>query len=52
MNMIAMEIELALELEGFPNPKVAHRTVAGLDHRLDERRRAAASSGNTASRRR
>ncbi|MEY9492819.1 metal-sulfur cluster biosynthetic enzyme [Bradyrhizobium elkanii] len=37
MNMIALEIELALEREGIHQPKVPHRAVAGLDHRLDER---------------
>ena len=37
MNMIALEIELALEREGFARPNRPHRAVAGLDHRLDER---------------
>ena len=36
MNMIALEIELALEREGIPQSQGAHRPVAGLDHRLDE----------------
>ena len=38
MNMIALEIEVALERAGFRRAKSAHRAVAGLDHRLDERR--------------
>ena len=39
MNMIALEIELALEREGIRAAENPHRAVAGLDHRLDERRR-------------
>ena len=39
MNMIALEIELALERAGIARPKDPHRAVAGLDHRLDERGR-------------
>ena len=39
MNMIALEIELALERAGFARPEHPHRAVAGLDHRLDERGR-------------
>jgi len=53
MNMITLEIELALERAGFRNPKFVPVLVAGLDHRLVSndgrrklqgiRRRAAAS---------
>ena len=39
MNMIALEIELALERDGLSRSESAHRAVAGLDHRLDERGR-------------
>ena len=39
MNMIALEIELALERAGFRAAEDPHRAVAGLDHRLDERGR-------------
>ena len=39
MNMIALEIELALERAGFADAQDPHRAVAGLDHRLDERGR-------------
>ena len=45
MNMIALEIELALEREGFRTPKIKHRAVAGLDHRLDERGRPPKAAG-------
>jgi ring-1,2-phenylacetyl-CoA epoxidase subunit PaaD len=38
MNMITLEIELALEREGFSHPKVRTVLPPGLDHRLDERR--------------
>ena len=36
MNMIALEIELALRARRFSRCQSAHRAVAGLDHRLDE----------------
>ena len=39
MNMIALEIELALERAGIARPTDPHRAVAGLDHGLDERGR-------------
>ena len=39
MNMIALEIELALERAGIRAADNPHRAVAGLDHRLDERGR-------------
>ncbi len=39
MNMITLEIELALDRAGFRDSKSPHRAVAGLDHRLDERSR-------------
>ena len=39
MNMIALEIELALERAGIRAADGPHRAVAGLDHRLDERGR-------------
>ena len=45
MNMIALEIELALERAGLRQPEGAHRAVAGLDHRLDERRRPQKAQG-------
>ncbi len=45
MNMIALEIELALERAGFRRFESPHRAVAGLDHRLDERRRSPQAAG-------
>ena len=45
MNMIALEIELALEREGIAQAENPHRAVAGLDHRLDERRRPPQAQG-------
>ena len=39
MNMIALEIELALERDGIRDAESPHRAVAGVDHRLDERGR-------------
>jgi len=39
MNMITLEIELALRARGLSPSKSPHRAVAGLDHRLDEQRR-------------
>ena len=36
MNMIALEIELALERAGIRTAENTHRAVPGLDYRLDE----------------
>ena len=52
MNMIALEIELALERDGLRQAENPHRAVAGLDHRLDERGRPPQAAATTASRRR
>ena len=45
MNMIALEIELALERAGIRAADDSHRGVAGLDHGLDERGRPRQASG-------
>ncbi len=45
MNMIALEIELALEREGIHNSENQNGAVAGMDDGLDERRRTAQAEG-------
>ena len=50
--MIALDIELALDARRHPGRARAHGAVAGLDDRLDDRRRAARSCASMASPRR